>query len=179
MNRRILYNRASADVQGKPWDPSRAGIVWDGAKWVGDTPDMKPDAKPGTLDAFIMLAEGVAKLWAPDFADGPFPEHYEAAEHPVENPLHKAQSTSPVAPRRATPTRRAAAGRWQTCSPRASWTRTPSRRSTRPSWSSWRRSHERRSRNRTNLGDRRPHDGARGRPALHADRHDDLHRLQG
>jgi anaerobic selenocysteine-containing dehydrogenase len=97
-NRRILYNRASADAEGKPWDPTRAGIAWDGAKWAGDTPDMKPDAKPGTFDAFIMLPEGVAKLWAPDFADGPFPEHYEAAEHPVENPLHKGQSTSPVAP---------------------------------------------------------------------------------
>jgi anaerobic selenocysteine-containing dehydrogenase len=59
---------------------------------------MKPDAKPGTFDAFIMLAEGVAKLWAPDFADGPFPEHYEPAEHPVDNPLHPKQSSSPVAP---------------------------------------------------------------------------------
>jgi formate dehydrogenase major subunit len=97
MNRRVLYNRASADGEGKPWDPTRPGIAWDGAKWVGDTPDIKPDAKPGTLDAFIMLPEGVAKLWAPDFVDGPFPEHYEAAEHPVDNVLHPKTTTNPVA----------------------------------------------------------------------------------
>jgi formate dehydrogenase major subunit len=45
-----------------------------------------------------MLPEGVAKLWAPDFADGPFPEHYEAAEHPVANALHEKQASNPVAP---------------------------------------------------------------------------------
>lgn len=98
LNRRILYNRASADAQGRPWDPARPGIVWDGSRWVGDVPDLRPDAPPGTLDAFIMLPEGVAKLWAPDFADGPFPEHYEPAEHPVENLLHPKRSASPVAP---------------------------------------------------------------------------------
>ncbi len=96
MNRRILYNRAGADRNGRPWDPARAGLEWDGARWVGDVPDMKPDAPPGTLDAFIMLPEGVAKLWAPDFADGPFPEHYEAAEHPVENALHPKTTVNPV-----------------------------------------------------------------------------------
>jgi formate dehydrogenase major subunit len=98
MNRRVLYNRASADAQGRPWDPSRPGIVWDGSRWIGDVPDLRPDAPPGTLDAFIMLPEGVAKLWAPDFADGPFPEHYEPAEHPVDNPLHPKRTTNPVAP---------------------------------------------------------------------------------
>jgi formate dehydrogenase major subunit len=96
-NRRILYNRASADAQGRPWDATRAGIAWDGERWVGDTPDMKPDAAPGTLGAFIMLPEGVAKLWAPDFADGPLPEHYEAAEHPVENALHPKTTINPAA----------------------------------------------------------------------------------
>jgi formate dehydrogenase major subunit len=96
-NRRVLYNRANSDAEGKPWDPTRAGIVWDGEKWIGDSPDMKPDAKPGTFDAFIMLPEGVAKLWAPDFMDGPFPEHYEAQEHPVDNPLHPSNSSNPVA----------------------------------------------------------------------------------
>jgi formate dehydrogenase major subunit len=98
MNRRVLYNRAGADAQGRPWDPTRAGLAWNGARWVGDVPDLKPDAAPGTLDAFIMLPEGVAKLWAPDFADGPFPEHYEAAEHPVENALHPKTTVNPVAP---------------------------------------------------------------------------------
>jgi formate dehydrogenase major subunit len=97
MNRRVMYNRASADAQGRPWDPTRTGIAWDGTKWVGDVPDLRADAAPGTLDAFIMLPEGVAKLWAPDLADGPFPEHYEAAEHPIENPLHPKHSPNPVA----------------------------------------------------------------------------------
>jgi formate dehydrogenase major subunit len=96
-NRRILYNRAGADAAGRPWDPRRAGILWDGSKWVGDAPDTKPDAPPGALDAFIMLPEGVAKLWAPDFADGPFPEHYEALEHPVENLLHPQTTVNPTA----------------------------------------------------------------------------------
>jgi len=98
LNRRVMYNRAGADAEGKPWDPTRPGIAWNGTAWVGDVPDMKPDAKPGTFDAFIMLPEGVAKLWAPELVDGPFPEHYEPAEHPIEeNPLHK-QTSSPVAP---------------------------------------------------------------------------------
>ncbi len=98
MNRRILYNRASADAAGRSWDPSRPAIAWDGHSWIGDTPDMKVDAAPGTFDAFIMLPEGVAKLWAPDLVDGPFPEHYEALEHPVDNALHPKTTVNPVAP---------------------------------------------------------------------------------
>ncbi len=98
MNRRVLYNRASADGAGRPWDPKRAGIAWNGAAWVGDVPDLRANARPDELGAYIMLAEGVAKLWAPDFADGPFPEHYEAAEHPVENLLHPKTTPNPVAP---------------------------------------------------------------------------------
>ena len=97
LNRRVLYNRASADAEGKPWDPKRSGIQWDGKKWVGDTPDTAPGAPPGTFDAFIMLPEGVGKLWAPDFADGPFPEHYEPVESPVKNELHPKNTTNPVA----------------------------------------------------------------------------------
>ena len=57
-NRRIMYNRASADAQGKAWDPKRPGIVWNGEKWVGDVPDIKPDSPPGEFGAFIMLAGG-------------------------------------------------------------------------------------------------------------------------
>ena len=87
-NRRIMYNRASADAQGKPWDPKRAGIQWNGEKWVGDVPDIKPDSKPGEFGAFIMNAEGVGRLFAAGLNDGPFPEHYEAYEAPVENLLH-------------------------------------------------------------------------------------------
>lgn len=97
MNRRVLYNRASADAQGRPWDPTRPGIAWDGARWRGDVPDTQADAPPDALGAFIMLPEGLARLWAPDFADGPFPEHYEAAEHPVPNLLHPQRSINPVA----------------------------------------------------------------------------------
>jgi len=96
-NRRVMYNRASADEHGQPWDPTRAGIRWDGAKWVGDVPDMKPDAPPGTYGAFIMLAEGVGRLYAPSLTDGPFPEHYEAVEAPIANPLHPKVTSNPVA----------------------------------------------------------------------------------
>ncbi len=95
-NRRIMYNRASADAEGKPWDPKRAGIRWNGEKWVGDVPDMKPDAPPGTYGAFIMIPEGVARLYAPSFNDGPFPEHYEAVEAPIANPLHPNVTSNPA-----------------------------------------------------------------------------------
>ncbi len=96
-NRRIMYNRASADAQGKPWDPTRIGIQWNGQKWVGDVPDMKPDAPPGTYGAFIMLPEGVGRLFAGVLADGPFPEHYEPVEAPITNPLHPKVTSNPVA----------------------------------------------------------------------------------
>jgi formate dehydrogenase major subunit len=95
-NRRIMYNRASADAEGKAWDPTRPGIVWNGEKWVGDVPDMKPDAPPGTYGAFIMLPEGVGRLFAAQLADGPFPEHYEAFESPVDNLLHPKVNRNPV-----------------------------------------------------------------------------------
>jgi formate dehydrogenase major subunit len=95
-NRRIMYNRASADKDGKPWDPKRPGISWNGEKWVGDVPDMKPDAPPGTYGAFIMLPEGVGRLFAAALNDGPFPEHYEAIEAPLDNPLHPKVSSNPA-----------------------------------------------------------------------------------
>jgi formate dehydrogenase major subunit len=95
-NRRIMYNRASADAEGKPWDASRPGIVWNGEKWVGDVPDIKPDSPPGTFGAFIMNAEGVGRLYAPALNDGPFPEHYECVEAPVDNVLHPKVTSSPV-----------------------------------------------------------------------------------
>jgi formate dehydrogenase major subunit len=98
-NRRIMYNRASADANGKAWDPKRPGITWNGEKWAGDVPDMKPDAPPGTFGAFIMLPEGVGRLFAPSLNDGPFPEHYEAVEAPVDNPLHPKVSSNPASKR--------------------------------------------------------------------------------
>ncbi len=96
-NRRVMYNRASADAAGKPWDPKRVGIQWNGEKWVGDVPDIKPDSPPGKFGAFIMLPEGVGRLFAPALNDGPFPEHYEAVEAPVDNVLHPKVAASPVA----------------------------------------------------------------------------------
>jgi formate dehydrogenase major subunit len=97
-NRRIMYNRASADASGAPWDPKRSGVRWNGAAWVGDVPDMKADAPPGTFGAFIMLPEGVGRLFSP-LNDGPFPEHYEANEAPVDNPLHPKVTSNPVSKR--------------------------------------------------------------------------------
>jgi formate dehydrogenase major subunit len=102
LNRRILYNRASADPAGKPWDPKRPGIQWDGSKWAGDVPDYPPTMKPLTEDPtawlpFIMNGEGVGRLFSNSLTDGPFPEHYEPIEAPIANPLHPNQSESPVA----------------------------------------------------------------------------------
>jgi formate dehydrogenase major subunit len=96
-NRRVLYNRASADAAGKPWDPTRAGIQWDGRQWRGDVPDYRADGEPSAHGSFIMLPEGVAKLFASDFVEGPFPEHYEPVESPVLNPMHPEVSANPMA----------------------------------------------------------------------------------
>ena len=90
-NRRIIYNRASADMAGNPWDPARTVLKWTGEKWGGcDVPDMRPTAAPSeNVMPFIMNPEGVARLFAPAMAEGPFPEHYEPFETPLaRNPLH-------------------------------------------------------------------------------------------
>ena len=108
-NRRVLYNRASCNVEGKPWDSSRRQVWWSDAaqKWVGnDVPDFKPDSKPSEhMGPFIMIPEGVGRLFAPlaAFADGPMPEFYEPTESPVENLLHPQQSRNPVVKRFKTP----------------------------------------------------------------------------
>jgi formate dehydrogenase major subunit len=110
-NRRVMYNRASADLEGKPWSERKKYIWWDGQKWTGyDVPDFAAtkapnakgnpkgiglDALSGT-DPFIMLPDGVGWLYVPSgLVDGPLPAHYEPAESPVQNPLYKQQS-SPV-----------------------------------------------------------------------------------
>jgi formate dehydrogenase major subunit len=101
-NRRVLYNRASCDVDGKPWDPSRKQVWWNESaqKWVGnDVPDFKVDSKPADhMGPFIMNAEGVGRIFAPlaAFADGPFPEFYEPFESPIQNPLHPERTHNPV-----------------------------------------------------------------------------------
>jgi formate dehydrogenase major subunit len=101
-NRRILYNRASADPAGKPWDPKRKVIGWNGQKWVGpDVPDFKADSPPEEgMNPFIMNPEGVARFFAVDkMAEGPFPEHYEPLESPLENnPMHPNNPNARVNP---------------------------------------------------------------------------------
>jgi formate dehydrogenase major subunit len=99
-NRRILYNRASADPSGKPWNPVKPVIEWNGSRWVGiDTPDYTPTTKPSeSVGPFIMNAEGVGRLFARNLmAEGPFPEHYEPLESPSENLLHPAVNSNPAA----------------------------------------------------------------------------------
>ena len=109
-NRRILYNRASADPQGRPWSERKKYIWWDEAekKWTGydipdfpvsKSPDFRPepgavgmDAHSGT-DPFIMKPDGKGWLFAPKgLKDGPLPTHYEAAESPMQNALYHQQS---------------------------------------------------------------------------------------
>jgi formate dehydrogenase major subunit len=112
-NRRVLYNRASADPAGRPWSENKKWIWWDTTqkKWVGnDVPDFPvtkpPDApaKPGAIgldglsgkSPFILKADGVGWLFNPaGLLDGPFPTHYEPLESPVRNALYR-QQTSPV-----------------------------------------------------------------------------------
>ncbi len=92
VNRRILYNRASCDLSGKPWDPKRTVLKWLGDKWGGnDVPDMRPDAAPDqNVMPFIMTGEGVGRLFSLGLMnEGPFPEHYEPFESPLDtNPMH-------------------------------------------------------------------------------------------
>ena len=108
-NRRVLYNRASCDLDGKPWDNSRRQVWWNEAtqKWAGnDVPDFKADSNPKDhMGPFIMNPEGVGRIFAPlaAFADGPFPEHYEPIESPIDNPLHPAKTHNPVVKRYKTP----------------------------------------------------------------------------
>jgi formate dehydrogenase major subunit len=100
VNRRILYNRASADPAGKPWNPAKPLIQWSGTAWTGiDVPDYAPTVKPEAgVGPFIMLAEGMARLFARDqLREGPFPEHYEPFESPVPNILHPTVGPNPVA----------------------------------------------------------------------------------
>jgi len=104
-NRRVLYNRASCDLAGKPYDPKRKLISWNGSSWGGaDVPDFKADENPaGGMGPFIMNPEGVARFFARSgMAEGPFPEHYEPFETPLGyNPLnpHQPQATNNPAAR--------------------------------------------------------------------------------
>src|SRR5581483_11155746 len=112
-NRRELYNRASADPDGKPWSERKALVWWDAGKqqWTGhDVPDFIADRPPGYrppegargvaaisgIDPFIMQADGKAWLFAPaGLVDGPLPAHYEPQESPFQNMLY-GQQCNPV-----------------------------------------------------------------------------------
>jgi formate dehydrogenase major subunit len=95
-NRRVLYNRASCDPSGKPFNPSRKLVAWNGTAWSGtDTPDFKADEDPASgMGPFIMNPEGVARFFGRgNLAEGPFPEHYEPFETPLaHNPLSPKQA---------------------------------------------------------------------------------------
>jgi formate dehydrogenase major subunit len=109
LNRRLLYNRASADPAGRPWSERKALVWWDAERgeWTGhDVPDFErtkpPDyvPPPGALgpealrgdDPFVMQADGKGWLFVPaGLADGPLPTHYEPHESPVRNPLYRQQ----------------------------------------------------------------------------------------
>lgn len=101
LNRRIIYNRASVDPQGNPWDPKRPLLKWDTAnkKWLGDIPDgpAPPLAMEGGKLPFIMKPLGVGAIFGTGLADGPFPTHYEPLECPFqENPLYKKHRINPT-----------------------------------------------------------------------------------
>ncbi|MFF7245940.1 formate dehydrogenase [Embleya sp. NPDC008237] len=113
-NRRILYNRASADPDGRPWSERKALLRWDeqAGRWTGpDVPDFPPDKSPHYRppegargaealagdDPFIMQADGKGWLYAPaGLVDGPLPTHYEPQDSPFVNPLHPEHSRNPV-----------------------------------------------------------------------------------
>ena len=109
MNRRMLYNRASADPQGNPWSERKRYVWWDerDGKWTGfDVPDFIADRAPSYrpaedaqgidtisgIDPFIMNSDGKSWIFAPQgLQDGPLPVHYEPQESPVSNPLYGQQ----------------------------------------------------------------------------------------
>ncbi len=112
-NRRILYNRASADPEGKPWSERKKLLWWDetARRWVGaDRPDFEatkpPDYRPepgaqgmaaiAGNQPFIMKADGVGWLYSPATKDGPLPTHYEPVESPLGNLLYPRQICSPT-----------------------------------------------------------------------------------
>jgi formate dehydrogenase major subunit len=109
-NRRLLYNRASADPDGKPWSERKRYVWWDEdeGKWVGeDVPDFKVDKRPDYVppegakaedalrgdEPFVMQSDGTGWLYVPNgLVDGPMPTHYEPQESPFRNPLYRQQS---------------------------------------------------------------------------------------
>ncbi len=114
VNRRIIYNRASVDPKGQPWDKDNWVIKfageekdgkWVSSKWVGDVPDggwyplENPDGtkRSDSKYPFIMQKHGHSQIFGPGRADGPFPEHYEPLECPVDKNYLNAQLVNPTA----------------------------------------------------------------------------------
>jgi formate dehydrogenase major subunit len=104
INRRIIYNRASVDLYGNPWDVEHPVIAWTGDGWTGDVPDggWPPMKNPDGTDnensrlPFIMQGNGVAQVFGA-MADGPMPEHYEPLESPLaENPMGHPRRLNPA-----------------------------------------------------------------------------------
>ena len=116
-NRRLMYNRASADANGKPWSEQKRHLWWDVERkqWVGhDEPDFSvhkaPDYAPDWSKApvrgteahdgaspFMMSADGKAWLFVPSgLKDGPLPTHYEPVESPIVNPMYRQQDNPPT-----------------------------------------------------------------------------------
>ena len=93
-NRRIIYNRASVDKKGRPWNPDKAVIRWNGEAWVGDVVD--GGGGPGAKHPFIMQKDGFGALFGPGCVDGPFPEYYEPVESPFTKHGFSRQTSSPV-----------------------------------------------------------------------------------
>ena len=114
-NRRVMYNRASADPDGRPWSERKKYIWWDEeeGRWTGfDVPDFPVDKRPDYRapedatgmdaisgdDPFIMMADGRGWLYAPaGLVDGPLPTHYEPIESPIPNALYPERQANPVA----------------------------------------------------------------------------------
>ena len=130
VNRRIIYNRASVDAKGVPWDRRDWVIYFKGdekdgkyvsKKWLGDVPDggwypmQNPDGswRDDSKYPFIMRKHGHGQIFGPGLADGPFSEHYEPLECPVEKNYLNPQMINPTAAIYAT-----AADAHATCDPR-------------------------------------------------------------
>ncbi|WP_405143294.1 molybdopterin-dependent oxidoreductase [Sphaerisporangium sp. NBC_01403] len=114
LNRRTLYNRASADPEGNPWSARKAYVWWDAeqGRWTGhDIPDFIADRPPGYrpphdavgtdalsgIDPFIMQGDGKGWLYAPaGLMDGPLPTHYEPQDTPCDNPLYRTHRSNPA-----------------------------------------------------------------------------------
>jgi formate dehydrogenase major subunit len=100
VNRRIIYNRASCDTDGNPWNENKKVIWWDGSAWQGgDVRDFGTSAPSEGVGAFIMEVEGLGRIFGMGRVDGPLAEHYEPFETPLAksgNPMGHSQLNNPI-----------------------------------------------------------------------------------